>query len=268
MSVADQITRIKNNIEATYTAAQAKGATMPQTQNSAGLASCIESIPSGEVCGLTATDVLGSIDENGILYRGVLPQPDFSGITQIGERGLYYKFVSRSFSANTSMTFSDLTTVSYNGMQCAFRGATGITSTAYPLLSVINRNGLQEAYSACADLVNASFPALTNIDAFGMESCFYMTSLATVSFPVLASLGNYAMAAAFSATQLASISFPALTNVQNNSFGDGANYPYAFTDCHKLTEIHFPASMQAQITAMQGYAEKWGASNATIYFDL
>lgn len=47
MTVASEITRINGNITAAYTAANAKGATMPATQNSENLSTAIESIPSG-----------------------------------------------------------------------------------------------------------------------------------------------------------------------------------------------------------------------------
>lgn len=47
MSVASEITRIKNNISSAYTALDGKGATLPQIQDSANLANTIESIPTG-----------------------------------------------------------------------------------------------------------------------------------------------------------------------------------------------------------------------------
>lgn len=46
MSVQTQIDRIESNIAAAYTAAAAKGATMPATQNSDNLEAAISSIPS------------------------------------------------------------------------------------------------------------------------------------------------------------------------------------------------------------------------------
>ena len=46
MSVASEITRIKNNIAAAYNEAEAKGATMPVTENSDNLADTVASIPS------------------------------------------------------------------------------------------------------------------------------------------------------------------------------------------------------------------------------
>lgn len=47
MTIASEITRINNNIADAYTAASGKGATLPATQNSANLATCIGSITTG-----------------------------------------------------------------------------------------------------------------------------------------------------------------------------------------------------------------------------
>lgn len=47
MSIETEITRINNNIAAAYTAASGKGATLPETENSANLATCIGSISGG-----------------------------------------------------------------------------------------------------------------------------------------------------------------------------------------------------------------------------
>jgi len=45
MSIASEISRIQNNIASAYTACENKGATLPQTQNSANLANTISNIP-------------------------------------------------------------------------------------------------------------------------------------------------------------------------------------------------------------------------------
>lgn len=60
MSIASEITRINNNIAAAYTSCNAKGATMPVTQNSANLADCIDSISGGGGDTITATNNTGS----------------------------------------------------------------------------------------------------------------------------------------------------------------------------------------------------------------
>ncbi len=56
MTIASEITRIKNNIAGAYTALSAKGATMPVTQNSANLATTVASVPAGSGETVTATN--------------------------------------------------------------------------------------------------------------------------------------------------------------------------------------------------------------------
>ena len=51
MTIASEIQRIKNNIASAYTACTNKGANIPSTQNSANLASCINSISVGSSSG-------------------------------------------------------------------------------------------------------------------------------------------------------------------------------------------------------------------------
>lgn len=47
MSISSEISRINGNISASYTKINAKGGTLPATQNSANLPAAIESIPTG-----------------------------------------------------------------------------------------------------------------------------------------------------------------------------------------------------------------------------
>lgn len=61
MSITSEINRIKGNIADAYTAADGKGATLPVTQDSANLASCISSITTG---GITPTGTI-NITQNG-----------------------------------------------------------------------------------------------------------------------------------------------------------------------------------------------------------
>lgn len=62
MSITSEINRIKGNIADAYTAAGGKGATLPVTQDSANLASCISSITGG---GITPTGTI-NITQNGV----------------------------------------------------------------------------------------------------------------------------------------------------------------------------------------------------------
>ncbi|MBQ8481606.1 MAG: hypothetical protein IJ532_03645 [Alphaproteobacteria bacterium] len=65
MTIASEITRIKGNIAAAYTALSDKGATMPATQNSANLAATAASIPAGGGDTVTAVNYTGAAIASG-----------------------------------------------------------------------------------------------------------------------------------------------------------------------------------------------------------
>ena len=271
MSVADQINRIKTNIANTYTAAQAKGATIPQTKNSDNLAACVQSITTGgggggdTQFGLTISDVLGTVDGTGAVSKTTISNAlDFSGITSFTNYALSGKFMYGSFSPSQDVEFPALTTIDNSGMQSAFQYCSGITSISFPALASIGQNGMNYAFQSCSGITSVSFPVLTSIDSSGMNSAFRdCTGITSVLFPVLTSIGQSGMNYAFrDCEKLESISFPELTQV-TSPFNK-----YTFNGCTALTEIHFRADMQTTIEALSGYANKWGAQNASIYWDL
>lgn len=247
MTVEEQITRIKTNIANTYTAAQAKGATMPQAQNSENLASCIQSITTGgggdTQFGLTVEQLLGTLDGEGNLTMPALPSITFTGLKSVANRALSYVFYARRFEPDSFVSFPDLTEAMDFGMDTCFGSVNNLTSADFPALQIIGSGGLSRVFYACNSLTSVDFPSLTTIENEAFNSCFGFCS------------------------SLATISFPALTNVQNDSFGN-ASYDYCFSNCTALTEIHFRTDMQTTIEAMTGYADKWGATNASIIFDL
>ena len=63
MTIADEIQRIKTNIENAYTVCNNKGATIPQDQNSDNLADCINSI-TGDGEGLLESLISEIVDGN------------------------------------------------------------------------------------------------------------------------------------------------------------------------------------------------------------
>ena len=84
------------------------------------------------------------------------------------------------------------------------------------------------------------------------------------SFSDIKSIDDYVLFNAFSnCTGLTgSVNFPNLTSVGDNALNK------AFYNCTGITEIHFRADAQATIEAQSTYSSKFGATNATIYFDL
>lgn len=70
MSVASEINRIKSNIADAYTEAEAKGATMPATENSANLADTIATISGGgiPIDESSLTPLVFGIDNGGFYF--------------------------------------------------------------------------------------------------------------------------------------------------------------------------------------------------------
>lgn len=127
--------------------------------------------------------------------------------------------------------------------------------------------GLANAFYSNEHITSADFSSVTKIGASGLSSAFNGSSLSSVIFSSLTTIGDGAFILAFNSCRyLTTISFPALVNVDTNSFG-GQSYNTAFR-LSNVKEIHFRADMQATIEATSQYANKWGATSATIYFDL
>ena len=77
MTIASEITRINTNIANAYTACNGKGATMPATQNSANLATCIGSIQTGT----TPTLITKNITQNGTYNASSDNADGYSSVT-------------------------------------------------------------------------------------------------------------------------------------------------------------------------------------------
>lgn len=108
---------------------------------------------------------------------------------------------------------------------------------------------------------------------YACSNMFYASSTKNLESIDLSSLetitGNYACQGMFyGCNKLTTISFPSLTTIEGtNPFGtSGSNL--MFYNCTGLKEIHFKADMQSTVEAIPGYSTKFGATNATIYFDL
>lgn len=273
MSVETQIERIKTNISNAYASAEAKGATIPEVKNSENLASCVDSISSGgggaTLFGLTLEELSGYIDENGEMkYLTPCRVPDFSGLKTIGAqlgRGSFVKrFNGFDFVENTDIVFPDLEKI--NGIEECFYNSKNIRSFTFSKATICFT--ATSAMWAISTLETVSFPELISCNSYGFNSMLTnCVKLKDFNVPKLQSIDSNGFSSCFSGCiSLENISFPSLTTVKTNSFGE--SYAYAFNGCTKLLEIHFRADAQAAIEAMTGYADKWGATNATIYFDL
>lgn len=122
-------------------------------------------------------------------------------------------------------------------------------------------------FAGCGEMTRIYFPDLVHIGGQGLQRvCSDCSSLSVADFPKLQTIENSALTGAFnSCTAMQEIWFPALRNVASGAFGTSS---LCFAKCTNLTAIHFPAAIQSTIESTTGYASKFGASNATIYFDL
>ena len=108
------------------------------------------------------------------------------------------------------------------------------------------------AFSYCESLTSINLPNVTNVGSYAFRSC---KSLTSINLPNVTTVGDYAFDSCYSLT---SINLPNVTTVGEE----------AFYDCNSLMEIHFAVKNKEAIEALSDYSNKFGATNATIYFDL
>lgn len=65
---------------------------------------------------------------------------------------------------------------------------------------------------------------------------------------------------------LTKVNFYSLEKFSSSAFYDSSLG--IFQNCNRLLEIHFRSSVQSKVEKLAGYDKKFGATNATIYFDL
>lgn len=131
------------------------------------------------------------------------------------------------------------------------------------------------AFRGRTRLQRMTLPACTSVGDWGIQEC---SALTTVDLPVCTKLG---MAAFSGCSSLAHISLPACTYIDDAAFLGCASLTTVylpvctvlfsdrvFKDCSSLQIIHFALENKAKIEALSGYSSKWGATNATILFDI
>ena len=271
-TIAEQLTTLANTKTAIKDAIVAKGVQVADTDPFSAYPAKIGQISGGGApatkFGASVDTWLGDVDENGVLqpttWTGAL---NFAGVKKIASRALVYAFYENK--GLTSVDLSSLQSVEINSLLYTFYNCNNITSVDLSSLQSVNTSGMDHAFNNCKGLTSVNLSSLQSVKSNGLYYTFAdCNNITSVDLSSLQSVGSNGLNSAFSACKiLNSMSFPSLTDVQANSFGTSL-YAYVFRDCSALTEIHFRADMQATIEAMSGYADKWGATNATIYFDL
>lgn len=107
------------------------------------------------------------------------------------------------------------------------------------------------AFYNCSSLTSIDFPRCKEVRQGAFWDC---EKLESVNLPTCNKI-SYGFS---SNKKLTSINLPACTNLNS----------LAFQDNSQLASIHFSWRNKTAITALSGYSNKFGATSATIYFDL
>lgn len=304
MTIASEITRINGNIAAAYTAANNKGATIPATQNSANLATCIGTISGGGSStkyGIDIDMLIGDTNASNVLLQ---PTGDFNlvipDVEDIGKLALYYKFYNNL--GIKTVSFPDLEKISKdNACTQTFVSCRNLTSVSFPALTDIGSsstsnkcclgmftlcdkltavnlselttltglNVCEQMFQQCSLLTSIDLSSLTTISAYnGCKQMFNgCSSLTTVDLSYLSVINQSKIfeEAFMSCSSLTSLSFPALTS---QSFGIYTNqFNGMLRNCTGVT-VHFPSNLQSVIGSWGDVTAGFGGTSTTILFDL
>lgn len=247
--------------------------------------------------GATVDAFLGDVDANGVYKKTTTPlyvnlvgvtsiymgafmyrfagaiELDFAAddVTSIDSEGMSHAFYSTMGSSNPKkISFANLEVVD---QYCAFEqclyasGNEKNTTFNFPKLKVISGTRTFSKFSASYyGNVDDIFPALEEISgANSMDGfCAYQNRngvpLTFSKLKKAAGSTTYQPAAPFGSPQ---------TNGNVWNFPSATEFVgYLWSSGSYTGEIHFAAANQAAIEACEGYANKWGFTKATIFFDL
>lgn len=171
--VTDNIIRIKTNIANAYNALSTKGATMPDKRNSDNLASCAESISTGDGSATVLTTLIDRSIKNIENDTEVVGQYAFSNCSNLYEVRL---LKARDCEASAFQNCSSLETISMPELQTvgnnAFVSCTKLKTVGFP--KVISVGNLVFRY--CNALANIYLPSATSIGAQAFQNCINLVA--------------------------------------------------------------------------------------------
>lgn len=282
-TIAEQLTSLANTKTAIKQAIVDKGVAVSDDTPFSGYAAKIGEISGGGGApatkfGLSIDNILGNVDTDGVYSAPVASSDtivlDLSSIKTVGYKGFRWAFVS--LIGNYFLNLSNLEVVGDSGLErCASSGGTNyvpvkVVGVNLKSLKRVESSGMSVAFYTQDISGMLDLNALEYIGANGMQNCFYACENITgILMDCLRQVDYSGLYGAFiRCAKIPSAYFPSLTIVVVGSFGSTSAASRIFYNCTGMTEMHFRADMQATIEAMTGYSAKFGATNATIYFDL
>ena len=280
MTIAEEITRIKNCVKNAYVNCQNKGAILPETKNIANLPSTISSINgnTSSKYGLTMNNLLGDVDENGELQEPISGELVANGIVKVDNAILAYKFcnyieqehyydegIENFTNRNVGfeiISFPDLEYIGNNAMRNFINYAPDLIEVSFPKLEEVGEYGLYYGFYQDNNVQNISFPKLEKIGNCGLQNCFNNSNITNVQFPELVEVYSGGLSGCFSSSNVSSLSIPKLKKAYGNALSHLVYYcktiesmsfdnlediayqyvfQYTFGYCTKLKNIYFPA---------------------------
>lgn len=265
-TIAEQLTSLANTKTAIKQAIVNKGVAVADDTPFSGYAAKIGEISGGggtpaTKFGASVDSFIGDVDENGALSKPtVQTEFNFAGVKEISYEALEYFLYNKDLRFTLNM--DSVESIMSYGLTYAFAGS-GCLGFSFGSLKTVKSYGMRQAFYSCSGVTRAIFSSLITVGDNGFDSAFEgCRNLEVAEFPLLTTIGSNGFVYALRWAKIKTLSFPSLVDVKTNSFGTVA------FGCDQLSEIHFRADMQATIEAMSGYSSKFGATNATIYFDL
>lgn len=285
MSIASEVQRIKTNIQNAYNACESKGATLPSTQNSENLTTCINSISTGS-SNSTNDVMLGREVVNGVLqhkqesFKFALP----SEVTNIEDAGLCYLFFATNYfdscicSQISEIDFSSLVNVTgreacshicYNVVSLtsvdlgALKTVTGDNAFAYAFyqtsvdtldLSSLETINSEYAFSNAFNQIPLNSLNLSSLKSIlgycAFHNAFYGADVETLDLSSLETInGSSAFAYSFSNNKLSTLDLSSLKTITGSSA-----FSYAFQNNTSLTSVNL-----GMLESISGSSVMYGA---------
>lgn len=228
MSIASEITRINNNIASAYTACNGKGATMPQTQNSANLADTIGSISSTPT--LQSKSATPSTSA-----QTITPDPGYDGLSEV-------TVAAAPLETATIAPTTQQQTITPTAPNIGFKSVT-VEASEGNTLNMLYADTLVTAnipdavtiansmFDTKRSLVSVIMPNVVSIDNYSFQFC---TNLAITELPSgLTSLGAFAFRYCTSIPYLDMSNLTQIPTIYTNSFS-ATTFPFLFKDQTQL----------------------------------
>lgn len=303
-TIAEKLTKLADTKKSIKDAIVAKGVAVADTDPFSAYPAKIGEIQAGggapaTKLGVSIDNLIGDVDENG---RYTAPAEGFvfdgRGIKSIGSSAFRYSFYENSLI--TEVLFPDLEEIETNGLDYAFYNSS-VARVSLGKVRVVNQNfalrncfaylntklaelplnnieelsGLSVAYAAFSSSFGGTATGLYNLRIIhGDSACGYMlsnaSSLTDIQLDSLESISGSSACSSMFATNsaLEKAYFYSLTEVLTAGALGTSSSTCMFYNCTAMTELHFRADAQAVIEGLTAYQYKFGATNATIYFDL